>query len=350
MLARCLADTGRDVIAIDCYGDADTREIAQDHYRVSSLALADILRAVMALKKRHDLHYVIYGSGFEKHLHSLAFLQTQFRLLGNSLSVFSAVQDKRHFFHQLDELAIEYPPVSFDPPASGEHWLAKPLAGEGGLDIRPYRPGSIAGVESMYWQHYIDGMAMSVLFVAVKDRVAIVGFQRQLFRRDPLHPFLFAGVVSCQDLPAAPRSLLAGWTGKIAQRFGLQGLNSLDFILRKGRCYVLELNARPPASLQLYGAGIIGTHLAAVLAGEINTIQSPVDCSAYRIIYAEKEILIGAEIDWPSWSADRPMPGSRIGQGEPVCSIIARAKIRSRLMDRLRSQRQVIEKILYTGS
>lgn len=351
MLVGYLSEAGYDAVAIDCYGDSDTREMALDYCFVPGLALADIQEPVLAMKNRHGLNHAIYGSGFESNLPSLNFLQGQFTLLGNAANRFARVQDKKCFFQRLDDLGIAHPAVSFSPPVSEGHWLVKPPAGEGGLGIHRYRPDSLVGVESSYWQHYIDGMAMSVLFVATQGGVAIVGYQRQLLcTNNSSQPFLFAGALSWPELPGPVRSIVAGWALKLAQCYRLRGLNSLDFILLDGRCYALEVNARPPASLQLYGADIIEAHIKAVLRGTVVETVRPEHLSAYKILYAEREILIDEKITWPRWTADRPGPGSRIGQGEPICSIIARAKNRQQLMDRLRNKQQVVEKLLNTGS
>jgi predicted ATP-grasp superfamily ATP-dependent carboligase len=40
------------------------------------------------------------------------------------------------------------------------------------------------------------------------------------------------------------------------------------------------------------------------------------------VLYAPHSITI-ARYDWPDWCRDRPAPGTRIGAGEPICSVYA---------------------------
>ncbi len=350
MLAAYLSEAGYRVVTVDCFADGDTRRIAHDWCRVSGLALPEIERPVQALIRRHRLRYVVYGSGFERYPDSLSFLQGRLQVLGNSAEYFAAVQDKRLLFARLDALGIEHPPVAFAPPDDGEAWLSKPLVGEGGLGISRYRRGERATGEGFFWQRYIDGEPQSVLFLAAEKRAAVVGYQHQLAGiDDPPREFLFGGVISYPDVPASVQATVARWLTDLVGHFHLRGLNGLDFIVKNGRCYLLEINARPPASLQLYGKDAIDGHLGAVRSGVLRSVTRSSDWAAYLILYAEREISIGSGIDWPQWAADRPVAGTAIGQGEPICSIIARAKNRRQLTESLQRMRHEIEFTLQTG-
>ncbi|WP_305907583.1 ATP-grasp domain-containing protein [Methylomarinum sp. Ch1-1] len=346
MLVQLLSAAGHHVAAIDCFGDDDTRQWAFDYSQAAGLALADIEQPVLQMKRRQRIDHVIYGSGFEKHLDSVAFLQQHFNVLGNSPAVFAAVQDKPSFFQRLDRLGINHPAASYTPPGDEQSWLEKPLRGEGGLGIRRYRPQLGPPDAAVFWQCYIDGEPMSVLFIAVRERVNIIGYQRQLLTEQEDSAFLFAGVVSEPDLPGPVKAMLTDWVSRLSRELGLRGLNSLDFILQGRDCYVLEVNARPPASLQLYGVYAIAAHMQAVSSGSFVSALDANAYRAYKIVYAAKETRIAGSVDWPPWVVDRPRQGSIIGQGGPVCSIIARGKTHQQLMNRLQRKQQTLEKIL----
>jgi uncharacterized protein len=44
---------------------------------------------------------------------------------------------------------------------------------------------------------------------------------------------------------------------------------------------------------------------------------------AGAIVYAPRDILAAPTFDWPEWTADRPVPGSRVEAEQPLCSVFA---------------------------
>lgn len=350
MLTRYLVDLGYKVVAIDCFGDCDTRDLASDFRRVENLSTAQVGQALADLKARHELTAVVYGSGLESEIDTLYRLQAELPVWGNSPGCFDAVQGKPAFFRRLDYLHIDHPPVVFTPPRDRHSsWLQKPLRGEGGLGIRRLDGAGVVDAQGVYWQRYQQGEALSALFVAARDRVEIIGYQQQLLAGDGEQAFLFAGVMSKPDFPSALREQVEQWALALSCSFRLRGLNSLDFIYKDGRCYVLEINARPSASLQLYGPEALAKHIQAVVTGAFERGEADKAWAAYQIIYASRETVIGASGLWPDWIVDRPAFGSVIGPGEPVCSIIARASSRRQLLESLRHKRLHIEKLLAKG-
>jgi len=350
MLAQFLRDAGIEVVVIDCFADLDTRELAGDFIQVSSLALENIINPVKTLQSRHQLNYVIYGSGFERYCASVRFLESCLTVLGNDSVTFCALQDKIRFFKQLEILGIDYPEVSFFAPPDLSGWLTKPLQGEGGVGVSRYSSGQGA-LKQVYWQRYIDGESLSVLFVADKDKVSIVGFQRQLMRNGVSEQeFVFSGVISETDLPIDCCNLMIDWVTKLATSYQLKGLNSLDFVFRGQQCYVLEINARPTASLQLYDATVIIAHLTACLGKLDGITYHSAFVRAYKIVFAKSGLQIGRRMDWPDWAMDRSSAESIIGKDDPICSIIARGKSVQQVMDKLHFKQQKIEYFLQTGS
>jgi uncharacterized protein len=352
--ARLIADylwqMGYKVLAADCFADDDLQHISQDSFLLNGLDLKSVKHAISQISKRYRFKYVVYGSGFEQNPDSLFFLQQQFTLLGNSADVFSAVQDKRWFFEKLDSQGILHPKISFEPPVVTDNWLQKPHAGEGGLAIRYLTDAPKEPSNKVYYQQLVCGQALSAFFLATSDGVEVVGIQQQLHREIFAHPFVFSGVISRPDLLATVGSLITPVISKLTRFFCLKGLNSVDFIYQHPDCYVLEINARPSASLQLYDCSWIQRHLNATIDREL--IQPiPVECSfsAYEVIFAVDEIKVTTSLAWPEWIVDRPALGTIIKQNEPICSIICRANTYQQLISSLQSRKQALSKLLNTG-
>lgn len=349
MLAQMAVDAGFEVIAIDCFADIDTQSLAVLSLKVDSLAVDDLKPVFEKLQQDYGSLPVVYGSGFEHFVDSLGYLERHWRLLGNPLSLYKQFQDKQALFQTFDQLSISYPEIRFKAPdnLSGK-WLVKPMQGEGGQGIRVYSE-SQSITDHVYWQRYCVGQSYSALFIASGESIEIIGFNRQAIVAEGDAYFTFAGVISQIDLLCSTRQLIAQWLTKLLTLYPLRGLGSLDFMLENGQCYVLEINARVPASAQLYGKQIFKHHLQACL-GRLEPIQTrPTSNAGYRVIYAKREICIAKLIAWPKWVVDRPESGAFIGKGQAICSIIASGKNARQVSLQLIRRQRFMENLLKTG-
>lgn len=348
MLVQMCVDAGCEVVAIDCYADSDTRQMAKKVYQVTSLTLSDLRAVLEAAGRTYGVTELLYGSGLESQPETLAYLENHWRIIGNSSATFQSVQDKCDFFVRLASLSIPYPEVVFSRPAENEDWLLKPWRGEGGLAIRRCSVGDEA--EHGYWQRYINGRSMSVLFVASRGGIELIGFNEQwLADCNSEHPFMFGGVSSRAEVPDAVQMQMTEWVLKLSAAYGLRGLNSLDFILDEGDCYALEINARISASAQLYGKSVLLKHLQAFQDHPDESVEVSALPSAYQIVYARNPVTISEGFEWPLWTADRPNPGAIVATGEPICSIIASGKNSGQVLDNLHRQQRILANLLETG-
>jgi predicted ATP-grasp superfamily ATP-dependent carboligase len=115
---------------------------------------------------------------------------------------------------------------------------------------------------------------------------------------------------------------------RLVSELALRGVNSLDFVLKDGEIFAIDLNPRPTATLDLYehllSDGWIKHHIRAC-QGELPVL--PIVASAVvhgqQIVYAPRTLQIPLSMNWPSWVKDRPVSGARIMQGQPLCSLYA---------------------------
>ncbi len=315
MLAKAARREGYDVLVIDCYADVDTLRYAEKVIRVDSFSIENLTATLDALKN-YSITGVVYGSGFETCVESLSFLQSRFSLAGNSPTVFERVTNKKEFFAALKTLEIPYPETHFSFPYKQKNWLSKPLKGQGGVGINSQKT-------DIYWQHYCEGQAGSVLFLAHEKNVTVIGFHRQWTQAVGKNEFLFSGICHDKMLSKTHRTLIENWLQKLVKYFDLSGFNSLDFIQTEKSCFVLEINARPSASIQLYDFPIFSAQIKKNYSVQKKNV---IEFTSFQIIYASRSLIIPKNFNWSKNCQDLPHPGMIIHKNQPICSMITHRK------------------------
>jgi methenyltetrahydromethanopterin cyclohydrolase len=334
MLAQAAKKAGLKPLVIDLFSDLDTQRFAEDFKRVSTLAENHLTLAVDYFTERYEVGHIIYGSGFEYHPESLRYLSGRLILLGNHPDTFAKLHDKAAFFSTLDKLSIAHPDVCFSAPPRTGNWLIKPMQGQGGLEIKRYHRGDPAG-PPVYWQKYQAGAQHSVLFLADGQAAQVIGFNTQwTIRLSADQEFIFSGIINRCALLNEQKERVAGWLKKLVSAYALKGLNSLDFIQAGDKSFVLEINPRPSAGMQLYDAGLLIRHIKAS-QGELTGGCRYSGYTGYQIVYAKRDIVIPDGFEWPDGCMDLPGSGVMCRTGQPICSIMAHQKQAQSVMDEL---------------
>lgn len=338
-IAQSAARGGYRVLVLDAFADQDTRDCADCHrlpLRGAGLdpegvrsTLDRLLTEQVAAGR--DLAGVVYGAGIEADPGFLDWVAERLPLLGNSAEVLSLVTDPGRFFPLLDGLDIPYPESRMTPPLPDQSatWLVKEPASSGGQAIRIW-DGAVQRLATLhYFQRHLPGIPMSLLFIANGRELRVVGYNRLLTSDvDADRPFLYAGALGRALLDARFCQTIEDYAAALTAALGLRGLNSLDFMLHEGRPYLLELNPRPSATMSLYeddcAEGWISRHVRAC-SGELpdHPHSARPGVVGQRILYAWDDLLIPEGVVWPNWSHDRPVAGSRIPRGTPLCSLSA---------------------------
>lgn len=334
MLAQAAKKAGLKPLVIDLFADLDTQCYTEAFKRVPTLAEKHLSPAVDYFIEHYKVAHIIYGSGFEYYPESLRYLDGRLRLLGNPADTFAKLHDKPVFFTSLDKLNIQYPEVSFCAPACAGNWLVKPMYGQGGLGITHYRPGDLVD-SAVYWQKYQAGTQYSVLFLADGQEVQVIGFNTQwIVNLSESREFIFSGIINSCALSEEQKEQITDWLKKLVQVFALKGLNSLDFIQTGDQIFVLEINPRPSASMQLYDADLLNRHIKAC-QGKLTDCCPRTGYAGYQIVYAKRDLIIPDGFKWPEGCMDLPQSGVMCRTGQPICSIIAHQKHAQSVMNEL---------------
>ncbi|MGR9114569.1 MAG: ATP-grasp domain-containing protein [Gammaproteobacteria bacterium] len=349
MLAQAARQAGFIPLVIDLYADQDTFILAEAVFRVDAFNEQNLKAAIAYFNRRYPVSRAVYGSGLERSPECVKVLGQHFVLLGNDYATFRKIQNKRHFFALLTKLSIPHPEVAFDPPRKQSGWLVKPWQGNGGIGIRRFT-GRTLTETAVYWQKMINGTSGSVLFLADGLRAQVIGCNTQW--NSTIHSddeFVFAGIVNESPLSVNGEQCLYGWIQRLVRAYRLKGLNTLDFMAQGDRIFVLEINPRPSASMQLYDNGILMRHVMACFGRFEHFVNQASDYCGYLIIYADISLKIPDCFQWPEGCMDLPGSGLIIRKGDPICSMIAREKSPQSVYHKLTATQQIIVKQLKEG-
>ncbi len=332
-LAVAAKRAGYRVAAIDLFGDMDMRAAADD-FAIADGDLdsgfdADALVATaerLAPASCSRPFGFVYGTGLEAQPQLIERLCGGRKLYGNPPETVRRLKNPGDFFASLDRLGIPHPEVRLSAPADTRGWLSKKIGGSGGTHVQP--AARRHGGNEIYFQRLVAGQPVGISFLADGHRAVLIGFNEQWTDPgEPLQPYRFAGglqpaVVSdrlCRDA--------VGMLDALVREFGLVGLNSLDVIDDGANYWILEVNPRPGANLDVYDssgtAQLFAWHIAACKGRLPEGPLALVPASAMSILYAARRCRVPPDTDWPEWVADRPAPGARIAEGAPVCTVLA---------------------------
>jgi uncharacterized protein len=303
-----LADLARrdDVIAFDLFGDMDLRA----ERVVKRRSLTALVDAAM----EEEPGEVIYGASFENHPKLVERLAERHTLLGNPPEVLRAVRDPVQLGAALDC----YARTTVTIPTSGR-WLRKPLRGGGGIRVRDWRGGALP--KGTFLQERIDGVPCSA--AAVGD--VVLGVTEQLVGR---REFGVRGYRWCGNLvpPRTPVPLdqVQEICSRLVAAFGLRGPFGVDFIWDGERAWVVEVNPRPTASLE---------------------VINPARAAGKAVVFATEDMVAG-ELEGVR---DVPHPGERIAKGRPICTVVATAATPDEVLTALEEQAAELLEVAVCG-
>jgi predicted ATP-grasp superfamily ATP-dependent carboligase len=356
-LAESAARAGYPVCAVDAFGDLD-------HPGRPALSLArDCGTAYDALAAAHasrDLatDVVCYVSNFENHPRALTLLAEGRTLWGNPSAVLARARDPLHVARVLRARGFAVPRVRATahagaaPSTSATRWLAKPRASGGGHGIAPWRPRAGRTLPRTHvLQERITGPSGSLAFVANGRDAVPFAWSRQLIG-DPAFGatgFRYCGSILARDAlapegaapaeqPLAALERATEMARALTRELTLVGVNGLDFVVRGGTPYPVEVNPRHSASMELaeraFAFSVFAAHAHACAAGALpsfdlaRALTAEVGALGKAVLFARRTLTVGDTRRWLGDAdvRDIPHPGELIPRGRPICTIFARGR------------------------
>jgi uncharacterized protein len=354
--ARALAASARRAgyrpLIADVFGDEDTRAAALAYRGLTmdferGINAEELMTALEALAAVAPPIGIVCASGFEDRPELIAALAKRWRLIGNPADLIARLKDPEAFAALCQTHGIAHPPTRATPPPDPAGWLVKRRGGAGGAHIRaaPGRPGG-----TIYYQRQVPGRAISALLPANGRAASLLGLSAQWPAPTTDKPFRYGGAVRPAAADAACAARLADSVHRLAAAVGLRGLNSMDFMVHDDAFWLLEINPRPGATLDIFEPGrgsLFALHVAACEGVLPRRPPALTGAMAHGILYADRGLPSLPTITWPAWTVDRPRAATSVGCGQPVCSVLARASTgasaQALLADRMAALRNTLE-------
>src|ERR1700733_12654889 len=328
-LASSASRAGFAPLSIDVFGDDDTRGISLASVKLEGglsegLTLDKVARAVQTLPGAHDPIGLVYGAGFEHQPETIAAIAERTRVFGNDADVLKRAKDPLVLARVCEANDVRHPALAFEPPDEPEFWFIKRRGGAGGAHIAMAEARS-SGRPDSYFQRRVGGKSVSALFLASEKKVEIIGLSMQWAAPTPESPFRYGGAAGPVHIDPAQAKEIARSVAVIVSDVDLVGLNSADFLVSTDAVWLIEINPRPGATLDVFEsneAPLFAHHIAAC-EGRLTPASPSLPIKAAEIIYAPCDIVVPEGWNWPDWAVDRSPAGMCIAAGDPVCTVLA---------------------------
>lgn len=316
MLAELAVADGYEVIALDHFGDVDLRAVAPGWTARNSGALA-------ALAADVEADAVVYGAGFENRPDLVAQLADGRELLGTPPERLADVRDPWSVGAAARAAGARFPDIRAGGSSDRGPWLRKPLRGGGGRGVRRWKGGAVRPTEIL--QRHVRGLSCSAVAIGDGRGAVVLGLTEQLHRP---RGFGWMGNVVPPRLPAGELAELDGQLSavcaEVVASFGVRGAFGVDAVWDGRHAWVLEVNPRPPASLELFGPGCFEAHVSGARGLGLVTVPAVPGANVKLVLYADRDLRAPAIGWWPEdLVRDIPRAGEEIKRGAPVCTLIS---------------------------
>jgi predicted ATP-grasp superfamily ATP-dependent carboligase len=323
MLAQMAAADGYEVTALDRFGDVDLRAVARGATASSNEGLAALAADVV------DADAVVYGGGLENRPDLVERLADGRELLGTPPELLAAVRDPWAVGAAARAAGARAPETRSVPDApglgEGAVWLRKPRLGGGGRGVRRWAGGRLHCTEIL--QRRVGGLSCSAVAIGDGRRAIMLGLTEQLHRPPGVQ---WTGNLAPPRLPGPELAELDGQLSavcaEVAARFGVRGAFGVDAIWDGRHAWVLEVNPRPTAGLELFGPGSFAAHVRGARGLSLPTADTaPARCARVKLVlFAEHDLLAPDPGWWPAGMVrDIPHQGETIVRGAPVCTLVS---------------------------
>ena len=315
--AFSLLRLGMRVVAADCFADADLCQVCPtskiDSYPSGFL---DWFHTI-------DCDCWIYTGGLENHAALIDQMARIRPLWGNDGNTIRSVRDPLHLQATLRDEGFLFPEtvaMSSGLPDTGS-WLGKTGQGSGG-----------AGVATLGTAKFCQRRILGTPLAAVYRDHRLLGVTQQLIGESwtGAREFQYCGSVGPWPLPSSMRQYLEEFGHFLSEEYSLRGWYGVDLIQNENGLWVIEVNPRYTASMEIVES--MNENEGQMVGKAILFAKEPVQVDADLSQSLLKE---ASQASPPPW-ADIPQPETRIQNGHPMLTLFAKDTSHEAVVTQLR--------------
>ena len=378
-LVYSLNRAGYDVYAVDFFGDLDLYPFVKDcliltkklslNYGLAKNNYSEYLSLLILelLDKYPDIKYLIIGSGLDDGIEERALIlkdinRKKYKIfnLNNELEAIKRSRNTEFIFNLLIKFGYDVPrTVSFHEDKFKANKLEYPFilkkkSGSGGTNVYKIRNESDLtfninlinreGFIPKDWliQEYIEGNPVSCTTISNGVESEVISVNHQIIGDNKYlnapKEFMYCGNVVPANVFAEERKLIVDISLKLSTELGLKGINGFDFVLKNQYPYLIEINPRIPGSIraseEAMNINLLDLHIKSFTEKGWEFVKKTLknakieNFTTKMILFAPKEIdkdLLN-KINDLEYVHDKSEPVKNIYKGEPVCTILFKAK------------------------
>lgn len=343
---------GFEPVGIDLFADLDLKAVAE----CQQIAPDAYPHGLATLANQVNCDAWMFTGALENWPELIEQVSRRLPLWGNPPAVLREVRDPLKVAGILRSAGLPCLEVrvgaGHDLPRDGT-WIAKPLRSGGSLGVEPVLPGFTPRVP-VYFQRIAQGENLSAQFLATRGTARLLGVTRQIVGGDGSH-VRYRGNLAPRILDPTTAGIVQRIGSALVEAFPLIGLFGIDFILEGQTPWLLEVNPRYTAAVELLELAqrqsLLRAHAGACVGEELRVHEVAAERHVGReIVYATDDASVVDDLEVPIFSAsdpyrlptigDVPARGTCFRQGEPMLSIFAQGNSLARVWSELIAGRQ----------
>lgn len=357
-IARSITESGRECAAIDLFGDWDSRQLCPIS---TSKSLGSMIRDSREFGRKFS---VVYGAGIENEMLERQSPFGELPVCGSSHEAVSASRDP--YFLASILRAADLPCLSLAVELPGnELWLEKPLRSGGGCGVRVASVGDSRTRQrkEVYYQQFVEGSVFGASYIAGRGACQLIGVCQQDAGGLAGEKYVFHGSLGPVGVSDELRHRLVQLGELISRQCGLKGWFGIDYVLKDGIPWLLEVNPRFTASMEILercsGASLFDYHLGAVGGRQVANWPSPSTYQSLgkRYVYHRQSHTVSIDevafdflkeraSDANEFVTDIPELGTTIKPGWPICTVWSRHDSAEVVSERLlRLEAEIVEQV-----
>jgi uncharacterized protein len=358
--------------SIDFFADRDTRHGIQ-----KALRIGEFMEAARHIERASDANGqvgVLWAGGIENNFELVYTVEQNplARNLGCSSESIRKARDPHAVATALEQAGIPVLEVgSCVPLATNSKWIAKPLQSGGGMYARLMTdPSESLDPAQQYLQRFAEGFVYGATFIGTGKSANLIGCCRQLPSTHPTAPFRYEGSIGPLSISETLARQVRNIGECVAKQFGLRGWFGIDFVFESEQVWLLEINPRFTASMELVNGrscrSLFQLHLAAFDPALTDGSPEPADMeirferkpiAAKQILFNDtnQNLAINADKSDALWDlnqnlestvCDVPDPDWVAVPGSPICTIRTEGDSESQVLDQLAQTKKAVASIL----